>query len=472
MLFTSWSFFVLLIITFTLYYLPPFKKNQIILLVIASLTFYAWEKLWLLALLILSVGINTTTAILVFRANKLTHQKLLAWGGVILNLAILASFKYNKLLINAFNDSPEHFSPVEKLIFYLPLPIGISFFTFEGISLIVDVYREKTRAGEWINQNPIRFFIHSAFFISFFPHLIAGPILKARDFYAQIGNKSFFKIDFTQVMQALIVGYFLKMVIADNLKEQTVLMGYPSFLGAPGMDLLLLVLGYSMQIFADFAGYSLIAIGLAALFGYELRDNFLFPYISSSFKEFWKRWHISLSSWLQEYLYYSLGGNKKGKVRTYFNLLITMVLGGLWHGAAWSYAIWGLFHGLVLAAERLVNDSIRIPEFPGYRILKILFVFLGVSFAWLLFRLPEFNYAVQYMETLVTGITKPWSFGIMHLTLVAYSIPVILYHAAYYFRDSNLLNPVRNLKPYWLGIMLFLILTNAGSPGSFIYFRF
>ncbi len=469
MLFNSFEFLLLVLITGLLYYFRPLKKFQVGILVISSLVFYGWAKPWLVGLLLFSVLTNSIATLLVSRASSRLLEKFYAWGGVALNLAMLAFFKYNKLLILTAYGSVDHLSPVEKMIYYLPLPVGISFFTFQGISLVIDVYREKTMDQNWISKHPLEFIFHSTFFISFFPQLVAGPIVKARDFYPQIVPKSWKTISFEMVVQSLIIGYFLKMVIADNLKEQTQFMGFPSFVGMPGIDLLLLIFGYSMQIFADFAGYSLIAIGLAELFGYQLRDNFLFPYISKSFQEFWQRWHISLSSWLKEYLYISLGGNRKGAALTYLNLMITMILGGLWHGAAWSYAIWGAFHGILLAGERFLGNHIQFPKFTGSTWIQATIVFTGVSFAWLLFRLPEFNQAILFLTTLGSNLFHSTQASIMHVSIILYSIPVIIYHL-FYLHPGSL--KIHQAKPYLLGFLFFLILTNSGTPGSFIYFRF
>lgn len=469
MLFNSFEFIILLAITWVVYYFKPLQKAQVLTLILASLVFYGWAKPWLVILLMFSVITNSIATLLVSKTSQVSLAKLYAWGGVSLNLLMLAFFKYNKLLLLTINGDSTNLSEVEKLIYYLPLPVGISFFTFQGISLVIDVYREKTMDQNWISKHPLQFIFHSTFFISFFPQLVAGPIVKASDFYPQISSKSSRNINYTIVIQTLIIGYFLKMVIADNLKEQTQFMSYPAFLEIPSLDLLLLLFGYSMQIFSDFAGYSLIAIGLAELFGYRLRDNFLFPYISTSFQEFWTRWHISLSSWLKEYLYISLGGNRKGAARTYLNLMITMVLGGLWHGAAWSYAVWGAFHGGILAAERFLGNSIKLPEFPGDKFLKGFLVFAGVSFAWLLFRLTEFSQAVLFLQSLGNNVSIPLQANIMQINIIVYSIPVIAYHIFYLLKSPK---EIQFIKPYLLGIMLFLILTNSGTPGSFIYFRF
>lgn len=470
MLFNSSEFAFLVVITFILYYVRKLQFLQVGLLLVSSLIFYAWAKPLLVVLLLLSILINGICTFGVSKYQEHTKQKFIAWGGIIVNLGLLAFFKYNKLLILTLHGDIQNLSEIEKIIYYLPLPVGISFFTFQGISLLIDVYREKTMDQNWISKHPLKFLLDTGFFISFFPQLVAGPIVKAKDFYPQIRTKHFKDINWMLVIQPLIVGYFLKMVVADNLKEHTQFMSFPAFWGMSGSHLALMLFGYSMQIFADFAGYSLIAIGLAALFGYTLMDNFMFPYISTSFQEFWTRWHISLSSWLKEYLYISLGGNRKGNVRTYFNLMVTMVLGGLWHGAAWSYAVWGAFHGLLLVVERFLSHKIVLKPSPIFKVTKGIVVFTCVSLAWLLFRLPEFNHAVDYLRLM----TAPSSFVFNPnaFYIVMYSLPVIVYHLLYLGRNQAFMQIIQSLKPYLLGMMLFMILTNSGVPGSFIYFRF
>ena len=356
----------------------------------------------------------------------------------------------------------------------IPLPIGISFFTFEGISLVVDTYKghKDDRFKNLVHESFITHIRNSFFFIVFFPHLVSGPILKAHDFIPQISSKKFKDIDWNYSFRLLVGGYFLKLVVADNLNDFTTYLIYPLFMHYSTLDLLSLLLGYSFQIFADFAGYSLIALGLASLLGYRLMQNFNFPYISTSFSEFWRRWHISLSTFLREYLYFSLGGNRKGKFRTYINLAITMILGGLWHGAAWSYAVWGTFHGLMLALERLFNDRFKLDikknSLAFY--LKMLFIFFAVTLAWLLFRLPNFEEAVMYVKACFqnTGMVNNY---ISIFLIFLYSLPVILYHLIYLKRRSS---PAFLVKQEYLiyGAMIFLIITNSGTPGSFIYFQF
>jgi alginate O-acetyltransferase complex protein AlgI len=357
-----------------------------------------------------------------------------------------------------------------NLLITVPLPIGISFYTFEGISLLVDLYKGKMVLHYKTNS----FYEHltkTAFFISFFPHLIAGPILKAREFYPQIEHKSFKTIQWEDAVKKIILGFFLKMVIADNLKDITVNITFPYFQGLSSGNLLLLLFGYSMQIFADFAGYSLIAIGLGYLFGYSLPKNFNFPYISSSFSEFWRRWHISLSTWLRDYLYIPLGGNKKGEFRTYINLFLVMLLGGFWHGAAWSYAVWGASHGFFLMLERLIlKDKLK----EGKRsYLGMIIVFTVVTLLWLLFKLTEFSHVVAYCVSVFENIRIPLKFGINELAILFYSSLIMGYHFFYLWSDSPaFVKRFVQAEPVLYGLLLFLILTNSGSQGSFIYFQF
>jgi len=474
MLFTSFAFFILLVLTFTIYYLPFnfFRKanTQLVVLIISSVIFYGYYAPELLFLLAFSGAVNVLSSYYVsFGAPQ--YRKLMATAGIVINLVVLAFFKYSPLFATTFFDTSKG---IGHFLITIPLPIGISFFTFEGISLVIDTYKGHTdpKFQNLVDRSFKTHVRNSFFFIVFFPHLVSGPILKAHDFIPQIGNKFFKDINWEYCFKMLVTGFFLKLVIADNLKDFTASLVYPGFMTLSSLTLVSMLLGYSFQIFSDFAGYSLIALGLAGLFGYRLMQNFNFPYISTSFSEFWRRWHISLSTFLKEYLYFPLGGNKKGKFRTYVNLTITMVLGGLWHGAAWSYAVWGAFHGLALALERLFNDKFNFKVKPNSFMFycKVLFIFLSVSLAWLLFKLPNFDQVIMYMKALGanTGLVTNY---ISIFLIFLYSLPVVLYHLMYLRRQAK---PAYFHKMEFAayGLMLFLIFTNSGTPGSFIYFQF
>jgi alginate O-acetyltransferase complex protein AlgI len=437
----------------------------VMLLIIASFVFYAWNFPLLLLLLIGSILINWSVTYGILSISDSAGKKGLATLGVILNLGILAFFKYSPLIGQTLFPAA---SATADFLLAIPLPIGISFFIFQGISLVVDTYRGRELKLQGATSRPVSLLGAVAFYIAFFPQLIAGPIVKAHDFLPQVKRKFFRDIDWATAFRFLVTGYFLKMVVADNLKDFTYWMSYPYFQGLAKTDAAGLLFGYSVQIFADFAGYSLIAIGTARLFGYVLMDNFNYPYIASSFSDFWRRWHISLSTFLKEYLYIPLGGNQKGAFRTYLNLMITMVLGGLWHGAAWSYAVWGIFHGVALALERLARDWNFRPLTNMW--LRRIWVFGLVTVGWLLFRLPEFSYALLYLQKIV--INEPIG-NLERVGLVlAYSSPVVLYHLAYLYVDKETKIYRDYLQPVVYGTMLFLILTNAGSSGDFIYFQF
>jgi alginate O-acetyltransferase complex protein AlgI len=465
MLFTSFDFFLLLLITFIIYYIPFFKRFQISILILSSLVFYSFNNPWLLILLFFSVLINS---FLSYFISYVSYKKTLVTIGVIINLLLLTFFKYSPLIAVTFFDVN---NSIGDFLISIPLPIGISFFTFEGISLLVDVYQSNGKIEKKIVETSLSKHIHkSLFFIVFFPHLVAGPILKADEFYPQIHSKKLKNIDYVATFKYLIVGYFLKMVIADNLKEFTFWISNPYFKSHDTITLISMLLGYSCQIFADFAGYSLIAIGLASIFGYNLPQNFNFPYISLSFKEFWKRWHISLSSFLMKYLYIPMGGNRKGKFKMYLFLFLTMGIGGLWHGASWSFAVWGMFHGILLILERILPKVLNPSIF--FKIFKRFLVFLCVTVAWLLFKLTNFNDAIGYFISIGNNFDLQLNWQIC-FNIFLYSFPVFLYHLVYLLKENNLfIHFFEKFEFLFYGVMLFLIFTNSGISGDFIYFQF
>jgi alginate O-acetyltransferase complex protein AlgI len=466
MLFNSFDFFVLVSICFLLYYFPRLHKLQIGVLITASFIFYGYAQPILLILLIASISVNAVFSYLI-AYNPPNQRKIWATIGIVINLGVLLFFKYAFLIGKSLSLG----GSVEQFLSTIPLPVGISFFTFQGISLLVDVFRERrdNKILTPISKNFGVFFYNIMLFKSFFPQLVAGPIVKAHDFLPYVSRKYFKDINWNFAVKSLIIGYFLKTVIADNLQDVTFWIAYPYYKGFGGTTLLTFLFGYSMQIFADFAGYSLIALGISALFGYKLLDNFMFPYVAISFSSFWRRWHISLSSFLKEYLYVPLGGNQKGKIRTYLNLMIVMFLGGLWHGAAWSYAVWGTFHGGLLALERLFKNTVPLPyKHPIMRILGTIIVFVCVSFAWLLFKLPKFEDAVGYMKAIFSNkqpLDEMKFFGIL-----VYSIPVILYHFMYLIKQQTKF--FIRIEFIGYALMLFFIITNSGNKQAFIYFQF
>ena len=299
MLFNSFPFLFLVLATFVLYYLPAVRRYQVQVLILSSFTFYAYGQPYLLLLLICSATITSVCSYRVLHAPA--HKKKVSWAvsGVVVNLLVLAFFKYNGLIARAIYDDLSAIDGAGQFVLTLALPVGISFYTFQGISLVVDVFKVGFLDEEGVAQSRVGFGRHlknTLLYITFFPQLVAGPIVRAHHFYPQIGQKARADIRWNFAIKCLITGYFLKTVIADNMQDQTFWITYPYFLNKSSIDLVVLLFGYSMQIFSDFAGYSLIAIGVAALYGYNLPTNFNFPYISQSVSEFWRRWHISLST--------------------------------------------------------------------------------------------------------------------------------------------------------------------------------
>lgn len=471
MLFNSFSFIVFFIVVLVIYYLPFLKKYQPLFLVIVSIYFYGVSTPKATIILICSIVLNSIISFLVINAKQ-SKAIVYATIGVTLNLVMLMFFKYAKLFTLTFIPHQFIKEPVFQFLLFIPLPIGISFFTFEGISLLVDTLKRKDEklipSISFVNHLQ-----NTSLFISFFPHLIAGPILKADHFIPQIGTKIFKDINWEKSFKYLIIGYFFKMVIADNLKEQTSLLVFPFDIYHP-MTLLSMLFGYSFQIFADFAGYSLIALGLASLLGYDLIKNFDYPYISTTFSEFWTRWHISLSQWLKEYLYIPLGGNRKSSIRTYLNLMIVMLLGGLWHGATWSFALWGAVHGLALVFERLMRNFIKPINNVWYSTFKITLVFTVVTFAWLFFKLTTFTEIAAFYSALNFANLGDYYMGDKEFYILLYCLPVIFYYAFYLFSISfkGFKHFKSKLEPVLYGLMLAFIIVNSGFSGSFIYFRF
>jgi len=488
MLFNTWTFAVFLAGLFVLYYFTPVLRGHAIfqtgLLTVASYIFYAWHTPWLVLVLAASTLINTWATIALFFLSDGRDRDQIARGTVLLavfgNLAVLAVFKYASLLVGTFLPACWH-RPWGFDLKTIPLPLGISFFTFQGISLVVDVYRKTKGQTELSWKSPEfagskarwRILADVAFFKAFFPQLIAGPIVKAHQFMGQIGAKSVTEIQWEGAGKKLILGYFLKMVVADNLREVTAGLVYPAFMDMPAINLLFLLYAFSFQIFADFCGYSLIALGLAALFGYRLPLNFNFPYLSASITEFWRRWHISLSTWLKEYLYIPLGGNRRGPIRTYLNLIVVMLLGGLWHGAAWKFMFWGGAHGLFLALERFFGDRAAGGKSPSLSALwlRVALVFHLVSALWLLFQLGDLREGWLFLSRL-----GHWPAGFSPqpvFSCLFFGAGVLFYHLWGWCRGRGpSLEKICWLESVAYALMAFLLLTNSGVSGAFIYFQF
>jgi len=495
MLFTSLDFAIFFLVIFTIYYLPFFQKQQLPIVIVGSFIFYGWNSPWLVGLLVLSIALNTIISLKIINSYKKRKKHLWMTLGIIGNLIILGFFKYGILItdfiVATFHVSNTFIDGAIEILANLPVPIGLSFYTFLSIGLLVDLSRENSVIPKESNRKKISFEKHvlnTSFFIAFFPSLISGPISRASNFYSQIQPKFFKDIPWYTVFRSLVIGYYLKMVIADNLKDYTYWISYPYYQSLGTITNIVLLVGYSVQIFADFAGYSLIAIGLAAALGYSLPQNFNFPYISLSLSEFWRRWHISLSTWLRDYLYFPLGGNRKGRIRTYINLIVVMTLGGLWHGATWNYAVWGIFHGCGLAIERLLGVNKKSIEMQqraksfwqqfSSDLFRWFIVFSFVSIGWVFFKLVNFDAAIDFLIALTRNTNQKLSLELIVPTIL-FCLPVVISHIFYFLSFSYLANnrllkniPFKTSMDLILGVMLAFTLLDAGSTDTFIYFQF
>jgi D-alanyl-lipoteichoic acid acyltransferase DltB (MBOAT superfamily) len=471
--FISVEYALLFLVVFCLYY--AFPRYQLAILLIASLFFYGWAEPLALPILLATAAVSSAITYAILRSPISDNRQRMALG-IIVNLLVLAFFKYKFLLLEPLppDVDADTISGLD-VVLYAPLPIGISFYTFHCISLIGDAHRKQfTKSDLGDRADPRRFFGHVLLYLIFFPQIVAGPIVKAHQFMPQINTKSLTDVPFAEAARRIIWGLFFKCFVADNLAQFTVWMNNPGTFQQLGRcDLLLLLFSFSAQIFADFAGYSAIALGSAALLGYRLPINFNRPYVARSFSDFWRRWHMSLSSFLREYLYIPLGGNRKGPVRTYINLFLTMALGGLWHGAALSFLLWGAAHGAALCIERALGfTAAYIPQGKALQtVLTRLYsaiVFLVVSVLWLFFKLQHFDDAILYLETMRNASARFVFDRYQYAIVTVYLLPVALTH----FMPKFLADRNGKLSAITYGAMLMLAIFDKGPTDAFIYFQF
>lgn len=379
------------------------KQFRNLILLIASLIFYAWGEGELVVIMVGSIFFNYLFGLAIDHFSEQWKRKTIVLLSVIFNLSLLAFFKYANFFIDNINILFDKASipPVE--IAQIHLPIGISFFTFQAMSYVIDVYRKETD----VQKNPINI----ALYITLFPQLIAGPIVRYHDVAKQIIHRTLSINKFYSGVQRFIIGLGKKILIANTMASVT-----DKIFSLPENEITislswLAIITYSLQIYFDFSGYSDMAIGLGRMFGFEFLENFNYPYIGQSIQNFWRRWHISLSTWFRDYLYIPLGGNKKGAARTYVNLLIVFFLTGLWHGASWNFVIWGMFHGFFLVIERLgglhlINKMWR----PFRHIYTLIIVLVG----WVFFRAETLSMSISMLKNMSVIMGKSRS-----------SIPVI-----------------------------------------------
>ncbi|MFI5171176.1 MAG: MBOAT family O-acyltransferase [Chitinophagales bacterium] len=439
--------------------MPVIKKWQAFILIGASLVFYSFQNPYLLILLLVSASASFYFTYQVFHSEG-NKRKVWAICGVVFNLLVLIFFKYSGFLSSLFLGDRD----ITNLLITIPLPIGISFYTFHGISMVVDAFKND-ETEKWAHDFSYK---RALLYTVFFPQLIAGPIMRAKNFLPQIKIYSLQDIPVNFCFRHLLIGYFLKMFVADNLKEQTAYFSEEYLLTSLSTTTcIVLLIGYACQIFSDFAGYSYIARGLAGLFGYRIILNFNYPYIANSFSDFWRRWNISLSQFMKIYLYIPLGGNQKGRVRTYINLMITMGLAGLWHGASLGYLLWGIYHGIFLGIGRLLTNKWRGLLIT---IIRRLIVLIAVIFGWVFFIFPEKENFLLFFHTFRHNTKLPLHYSPVYFTLI-YCVPVLLFHLNGYYKERKMAIS-QKWKPVAFAVMLFLIVWNAGTAGKFIYFQF
>lgn len=467
MLFSSLMFlFVFLPAVLFCYYLAPTKFKNIVLLLF-SLFFYGYGEPKSLLVMVVSILMNYTLGLLVarFRDNK-TAAKLVVALGVAGNLAVIGYFKYTDFFIDNFNNLFGLSVPLLHVI----MPIGISFFTFQGISYIIDVYRESGK----VQKNPL----NVALYICLFTHLIAGPIVRYETVAEQISNRHVNTAKFTVGIEKFIIGLSKKVLIANS-------MGYIAdqiFAMEPGSMSVVLawvgVLAYTAQIYFDFSGYSDMGIGLARMFGFIFPENFDYPYIARSVTDYWKRWHISLTTWFRNYLYIPMGGNRVSKAKFVRNMLIVWLLTGFWHGAAWNFIAWGLYFALLLLLERFFLGKYLAKLWrPFQHLYALLLIVLG----WLLFRAESMPYALDYLASLFGAAGQPFisdqafyylaEYRVEFIVAILASLPIypLLQHK---WRNSPVILLLVKYGVFMalFGVCVIYLVNSTFNP--FIYFRF
>jgi D-alanyl-lipoteichoic acid acyltransferase DltB (MBOAT superfamily) len=477
-LFNSFEFLVFLPIVFLLYWFVCNKKLRLqnALILLASYFFYAWWSWKFLGLLMLSTALDYAYGFWVASPDR-KKARLFLWLSIINNLGILGFFKYYNFFALEFQKACAllgiHTHP---LLLQLALPIGISFYTFHGMSYVFDIYRG--------NQKPVRSFVDYAVFVSFFPLLVAGPIERAGHLLPQVQKPRVF--NYTRAVEGcklMLWGMFKKVVIADSLAPMVDAI-FATYQEQTGITLIVGAIAFSFQIYGDFSGYSDIALGTAKLFGFELLSNFRFPYFSRDLAEFWRRWHISLSSWFRDYLYIPLGGSRMGKFKAVRNTFIIFLVSGFWHGASWNFIAWGFIHAcgflplLLLSRNRKHVSDVVAPDraVPNWKELgQMTGTFAFVSFAWIFFRADNMPVALDYIQRIGISFLKHPRQCMMlqngELSFL-YMIPLVL--GDWHFRrDERSLHVNSNFSRY---IFYFLLLTitmlSFGARSSFIYFQF
>lgn len=488
MLFNSFSFLVFFPIVTLVYFLIP-QKIKYLWLLLASYYFYmCWNPKYAV-LIFISTAVTFLSGILIDKAKTVKGKKWVVFGSFAINLLILLWFKYFYFVMNNINAVRAFLNlSLYKPKFDIILPVGISFYTFQALSYTADVYRGDVE--------PEKNFFRYALFVSFFPQLVAGPIERSKNLLSQVNEEHHF--DYLRVRKGLLVmlwGFFLKLVIADRaaILVNAVYDNIPAFGGA---EIALATICFAVQIYCDFASYSLIAIGSAEVMGFKLMQNFKTPYFATSIADFWRRWHISLSTWFRDYLYIPLGGNRKGTVRKYLNLMIVFLVSGLWHGASWHFVIWGAIHGVYQVVGGITENTrqkmrktLKIGEKnPVYLLFRRIVTFVLVCFAWIFFRSPDMSASAEAIRRIFSGFDSlsldriiglgldfPNIIVLASAVLILFAVSVLEHKKGGVFKSLEKINFAVRWTAYLVLLFVVLIFGIYGpefNASQFIYFQF
>ncbi|WP_159021547.1 MBOAT family protein [Formosa sp. L2A11] len=472
MLFNSFEFLIFFPLVFVAYWLLNNNlKKQNILLLICSYVFYAWWDWRFLSLIIVSSLIDFTAGLQIFKAQTQRLRKRWLMVSLVANLGMLCMFKYYNFFAESFSDLMHAFGwQPNDLTLNIILPVGISFYTFQTLSYSIDIYRKEFKpTKDWVS-----FFTY----IAFFPQLVAGPIERASNLLPQMEKRRAFKKEwFNAGVIQILVGLFRKIVIADTIGTYVDLV-YGDVSLYNTTTIIIATFFYAFQIYYDFSGYSDIAIGTAKLLGFKFYQNFNIPYFSKSLTEFWRKWHMSLSYWLRDYLYIALGGSRKRIRITYRNLMLTMLLGGLWHGSSWNFIIWGGIHGTVLSLEKYLKTTGIINKFKRFGFLGYPITFIIVLFSWVFFRAQDLQSAgLAIKKIFQLDLSMPY---IGDLNVMASSVFVltigVLFDLYLFNKKIDLEDFGANFSGVKMAVIATVIITLINlfysSSNNFIYFQF
>lgn len=468
--FNSWSFVLFFPIVCLIYWQIKRQRLRNAFLLIASYYFYmCWNASYAL-LLLASTLVSYGTALALEATEKHSSRKWLATVGIVLNLALIAYFKYAKFGVSNVNRAMAALGigidiPLPEIL----LPVGVSFFVFQSVGYTIDVYRRAVNAE--------RNFLNYALFISFFPQLVAGPIERSNNMLPQFRVQHTFDDDKAiSGFKLMLWGYFMKLVLADRcgiyvdcvFNSHTI--GYSSLIG---------ILLFSFQLYGDFAGYTYIAIGAGRILGFKLNDNFHRPYFATTVSDFWRRWHISLSTWLRDYVYFPLGGSRCSKTRTYFNLIVTFLASGLWHGASLCYILWGGVHGVCVCLEKALGWSKKTFG-KTERLIRILFTFILVAFSRTIYRAGNFGLVCYQFKRAFNPANFTFGDSDTQRSLLVILVAIILVAIKDYMEENKISTSriLGNISPWWRDVVimtsLIVIISLMAAPvgGTFVYFQF